>query len=89
MSSNLKKVSLESNASDYVTSAAKAVLGTVLFVGSLLAESAGTVIPNQRIERIVKFVKILDHRLSNLEQEFIRLQFSNEECADLLEEGLR
>lgn len=41
-----KNVSLNSQAVDYVTSAAKAVLGTVPFAGSLLAEVAGTIIPN-------------------------------------------
>jgi hypothetical protein len=35
---------------DYVVSVAKASLGVVPFVGSLLAEIAGTLIPNQRID---------------------------------------
>ena len=89
MSNNLKKVSLQSDTSDYVTSAAKAALGTVPFIGSLLAELAGTVIPNQRIDRIVKFAQALENRLSNLEEEFIRSQISDEQFTDLLEEGLR
>jgi len=89
MGNNLKKVSLQSNTSDYVTSAAKAVLGTVPFIGSLLVELAGTVIPNQRVDRIAKFAQVLKHGLSNLEEEFIRLQLSNEQFTDLLEEGLR
>jgi hypothetical protein len=89
MSNSLKKVTLQSNTSDYVTSAAKAALGTVPFIGSLLAELAGTVIPNQRIDRIVKFAQALERRLSNLEEEFIRSQISDEQFTDLLEEGLR
>ncbi len=89
MSNNLEKFSLESNTSDYVTSAAKAALGFVPFVGSLLVELAGTIIPNQRIDRISKFAQILNRKFSNLEEEFIRLQFSNEEFIDLLEEGIR
>jgi len=88
MSNSLKKATLQSNTSDYVTSAAKAALGTVPFIGSLLAELAGTVIPNQRIDRIVKFAQALERRLSNLE-EFIRSQISDEQFTDLLEEGLR
>jgi hypothetical protein len=39
--------SLANRGADYVTSAAKAVLGVVPFAGSLLAEVAGTIIPNQ------------------------------------------
>lgn len=82
-------VSINSQASDYVTSAAKAVLGTVPFVGSLLAEVAGTIIPNQRIDRIVKFAQILEEKLSNLNQNIVRSQLINENFTDLLEEGLR
>jgi hypothetical protein len=89
MSNTSNKVSLQSNSSDYVTSGAKAVSGMVPFVGSILAELAGTIIPNQRIDRIVKFAQQLERRLSNLEQEFIRAQLVNEHFNDLLEEGLR
>jgi hypothetical protein len=89
MSDITQKFNLQSNTSDYVTSAAKAALGTVPFLGSLLAELAGTVIPNQRIERIVKFAQVLERKLSNLEEEFIRSQISDEQFTDLLEEGLR
>ncbi|KAM3112802.1 hypothetical protein [Phormidesmis sp. 146-33] len=89
MSNNPNRISLQSNTSDYVTSAAKAALGTVPFVGSLLAELAGIVIPNQRIDRITKFAQTLERRLSNLEQEFIQSQLLDEQFTDLLEEGLR
>jgi hypothetical protein len=89
MSNSLKKVSpLQPNKSDYVTSAAKAALGTIPIFGSLFVELAGTVIPNQRIDRIVKFSQALERKLLNLE-EFIRSQISDEQFTDLLEEGLR
>src|SRR6266568_2664593 len=74
---------------DYVTSAAKAALGAIPFAGSLLVELAGTVIPNQRIERITNFAAELDRRLSGLEQAHVRTQLANENFTDLLEEGLR
>jgi hypothetical protein len=80
---------LENQKSDYVASAAKSALGAVPFVGSLLAEVAGTIIPNQRIERIVKFAELLEAKVNKLEQEFIRSQLTNEYFTDLLEEGLR
>lgn len=74
---------------DYVTSAIKGTLGIVPFAGSLLAELAGTVIPNQRLDRIAKFVRVLENKISNLEQEFIYSQLKNENFSDLLEEGAR
>ena len=81
--------SLSTQTADYVASAAKAALGAVPFAGSLLAEIAGTIIPNQRIERIVRFAEQLESRLSGIEQEFVRSQLSNENFTDLMEEGLR
>ena len=67
----------------------RASLGTVPFAGSLLVEAAGVIIPNQRIDRIAKFAKTLESKLSNLEQDFVRSQLTNENFTDLLEEGLR
>jgi len=80
---------LSPQATDYVTAAAKAALGTVPCVGSLLAELAGTIIPKQRIDRIVKFVEVLESILSNLEQDSVRSKMTNEHFTDLLEEAMR
>lgn len=73
---------------DYVASAAKAALGAVPFAGSLLAELAGTVIPNQRIDRIVGFAAELEQRLAGIEH-VVRAQLSTENFTDLMEEALR
>lgn len=88
-SMNNNNLSLQSNKVDYATLAIKSALVNFPLVGSLLVELAGTVIPNQRVDRIAKFVQYLEHRLLNLEQEFIQAQIHNEDFADLLEEGLR
>ena len=64
-------------------------MGAGPFAGSLLSELAGTIIPNQRLDRISKFVLILEGKLSNLEQEFIHSQLVNEKFSDLLEESAR
>jgi hypothetical protein len=80
---------LTPNTADYVASVARAALGAVPFAGSLLAEIAGTIVPNQRIERIVLFAQELEKRLSGLEQGLVRSQLSNENFTDLIEESLR
>lgn len=69
----MERAELEDRPIDYVTTAAKGALGAVPFVGSLLAELAGNVIPNQRIDRITKFAVLLESRLSELEQATCRL----------------
>lgn len=81
--------SFKTNSPDYVTSAAKAVLGSVPFAGSLFAEIAGVIIPNQRIERIVKYAEELEKRFSRLDQAFVRAQLTNENFTDLLEESIK
>ena len=81
--------SLANRAPDYVVTAAKAALGAVPFAGSLLAELAGSIIPNQRIVRIVAFAKELESRLSDADRRFVRTQLTNENFTDLMEESLR
>lgn len=80
---------LATSKSDYVASAAKAALGVIPFAGSLLAEIAGAVIPNQRIDRIVSFAAELEKRIGDLERQRALQNISNEEFTDLVEEGLR
>ena len=84
-------IELRSNINDYITSAVKGMVGMVPFAGSLLAEIAGTIIPNQRLDRITQFAVLLDERISQLELEhdYIRSQLSNEHFTDLMEEGMR
>lgn len=74
---------------DYVTSGAKAILGVVPFAGSLLAEVAGSIIPNQRVDRIADFSFKLQARIEQLEEAHIRSELDDEEFTDLLEESLR
>ncbi len=83
----LNPLKLQSN--DYVVSALKAALGAVPFAGSLLSELAGYVIPNQRTDRIVRFIEILEKRLANFEREYVHLQLKNENFTDLFEESVR
>lgn len=80
---------LSSDTRDYVASAAKSVLGAAPFVGSLLVELAGNVIPEQRIDRIAKFAEHLQQRLGALEQDSLRAHLHDENFTDLMEEGLQ
>ena len=81
--------SLKLQRMDYVASVAKAALGAVPFVGSLLVELAGVVIPDQRADRLAKYAEALERKLAQLEQEFVRVQLTDENFTDLMEEGLR
>lgn len=80
---------IKNNAIDYVAAGARSALGAVPFAGSLLVELAGTVIPNQRIDRIAKFAAALEVRIRHLEESKIRAELSDETFNELTEEALR
>ena len=81
------KNEFENNKTDFLASAAKSTLGIVPFAGPLLAELVGTVIPNQRIDRLTKYIKKLDEKISKIPVEKINHLMENEEFIDLIEEG--
>ncbi|MBZ5500132.1 MAG: hypothetical protein LAP85_27370 [Acidobacteriia bacterium] len=89
MDESVKPSDLANQSADYVATAAKAALGFVPFIGSVLVELAGSVIPNQRIDRIVRFAQHLASRLEHVEQGFVSAQLKDENFTDLMEEGLR
>jgi outer membrane murein-binding lipoprotein Lpp len=80
---------IKAQAIDYVSSGAKAILGAVPFVGSLLSEIAGSIIPRQRVDRIADFAGKLEARINHLENDTVRSQLNDEEFTDLVEEALR
>ncbi len=73
---------------DHLTTVARGMLG-IFPGGSLLAELVGVIIPNQRVDRIAKFADLLERKLEELEQDFVRSQFTNENFAELVEESMR
>lgn len=81
---------LESNAKDRLISVAKGVAGVCPFIGPLAAEAIGTLIPNQRLDRVVEFLSQLETEVRNLDSRFDNIE-KNLRCAeglDILEEGL-
>lgn len=92
--SDNNKVSLEAvaatNAIDLIAALTKASVS--LFdpnLGPYLAELVGMVIPNQKVDRLIKYVAELDKRLTHLEKEPLPAQIQDETFTDLMEEGLR
>jgi len=78
---------LESNGNDIKASLAKSVLGAVPLVGPFLSEVVGTVIPNQRVDRLGKFIQEVDKRLSRFEESYLNELIQDDECVDLIEES--
>lgn len=65
----------------------KAIVSLVPGFGSILSEIVGAIIPDQRMDRLVKFTKILDQKIQKLNDDLIIFTKSNEEAVDLVEEG--
>lgn len=83
-----KTTNLSNNRNDYIAMALKSGLGAIPVAGSFLSEIINNSIPNQRIDRIVKFAEILELRLSQIENSLLEIKLSNENFLDLVEEGL-
>jgi hypothetical protein len=86
----MDKTPLDTSANkiDITVSLGKGVFGLIPFVGPLVAEIIGTIVPNQRIDRIVKFAHILEEKCSSLEEEILQTKLRNPSFVDLFEDGL-
>ena len=81
------KTDLETNMRDYVAGLAKGVAGMVPVVGPIIAEVVNNIIPNQRIDRISRFVVILEEKFKEIDREIIEMKIRDEYFIDLLEDG--
>ena len=60
MGSKKKIMNTENTKKDYAVSIGKGILGAIPIVGPLMAETVGSIIPNQRIDRINDFLLKLE-----------------------------
>ena len=81
-----KKLALENNFTDHAVEVAKFV-ATIAAVGPF-AEILCSVIPNQRMDRITQFMKLLETRIGKIEGEILEQCVSDENSIDLIEEGI-
>lgn len=80
---------LDNKPIDYLVTAFKGGLGAVPFVGSLLAEFAGSLIPSQRLDRLVDFAEKLNARLDAVEQLRLAESLRNAEFGEIAKEAMR
>jgi len=78
---------LDDNIKDRLVSATKAATSLVPFLGGPLGEVIGEIIPNLRQDRIVKYIRKLEHRLSSLETTQISDALASPVKIDLIETG--
>jgi len=59
---------IQAQAVDYLATGARAALNAIPFAGSLLAERADSIIPNQCVDRIADLATKLEERIADLEK---------------------
>ena len=84
---NKEKNNLEVKRNDRIASALKATLGAIPYLGPLAAEIVGNLIPNQRVERIVSFVRTLEAKIDPEERAKVEAKMLEEKSIDLMEDG--
>jgi hypothetical protein len=87
MSENSSKPPLGPGPSDHVASFVRGGVGSVPIVGPALSELVTQIIPGVRLQRIETYLRCLDTRLSEFEQEAILAMASAEDAIELIEEG--
>ncbi len=82
-----QEINLETNKEDRMSLFIKSIFGIVPF-GSPIGEAITSVIPHQKIERLVDFVQILNYKIKNAERKIEEQELKTEEFTDLLEDAL-
>lgn len=76
---------LNAKLEDRLATVSKGIVGAVPVAGPMLAEVVGSLIPNQRLDRVVKFMQDLDERLTNVEAKALE---NNSLAIDLFEDAV-
>lgn len=72
---------------DRVAALARAGVGMVPIVGSALAEIVTEIVPNQRIDRVVDYIRLLEVRIASMEIDRVAEDLRLPHNIDLIEEG--
>jgi len=72
---------------DVAGAVAKGAIGAIPLVGSILGEVVGLMIPNQRLDRIEAYLRLLGERLDGENPDDLRDRLRDPEHIDLFEEG--
>lgn len=82
-----REAKLEQNKTDVAVALAEGVLGYLPYVGPMVAAIVGTIIPNQRMDRIADFLRVLDEKLRVFQRDVLEEKMRTEEFVDLFEDG--
>ena len=77
----------DNNVNDWLALAARGGLGIVPWVGGLLGELVTELIPNQRIDRIVRLLDLFAEKITELDKEMLEIKLHQAKYIDLFEDA--
>ena len=80
-------MNIEANKNDVVANLLKGYLGGLPILGPAVAEIIGSLIPNQRIDRIAFLLKALEAKVDPEEKAKVEARMLEEKSVDLMEDG--
>ena len=80
-------IDLNSNFLDKRVASYTAIANMVPYLGPCLSAIISEIIPNQRVDRIVRYVELLNQKIEKIDQELIKNISHDENGIDLVEEG--
>src|ERR1051325_3856695 len=83
-----EQIDVDTNPTDMATAFFKGLVSSAPFVGPFLAEAMGIAIPNQKLDRLITFARVLDDKIRYLKEDTVKHKIETEEFRDLLEDGL-
>ncbi|MBC8032298.1 MAG: hypothetical protein H7Z16_19600 [Pyrinomonadaceae bacterium] len=83
-----EELEINDNIADYSSALVRGIVGMAPVVGPILAEVITSGIPNQKLDRVITFIKIFEDRIKYLEEDFLEGRIRGEEFGDLLEDAL-
>lgn len=78
----------KNNRTDITVATIKSIAGPVPFIGPMIQEMVDVIIPNQRIDRLSKYVLELEQKFIMFKREKIEDKLKDEYFIDLIEESL-
>ena len=78
---------MDTKATDIIAILAKGGLGAIPIYGPIFAEIIGSLIPNQRIDRIFSLLKALESKIDEKEKAKVEKRMLEEKSIDLMEDG--
>ena len=82
-----KEQLMDTKATDIIAILAKGGLGAIPIYGPIFAEIIGSLIPNQKIDRIFSLLKTLESKIDEKERTKIEQRMLEEKSIDLMEDG--